>query len=90
MGKREWALRDVRAEGVEHLPTPVQLANIRKGDFVKVAFDFGERCWVEVRELTAGGGVGVLRNQPTDARYQLQWGAVISFEHRHIMVIERA
>ena len=72
---------------------------LRPGDFAKLIFEMKvaddeqpavERMWVIVREITPGGYVGMLDNEPTliGKNDRLWLGSELPFDYRHIIAAQ--
>jgi hypothetical protein len=93
-----WCLADAEDIHRDHpetfyLPDLAERQNLQPGDFVQLIFEIDnddgpdERMWAIVREIVAGGYIGMLNNEPaTITENDTLWvGTEFAFEYRHII-----
>ena len=80
------------------LPSAGEIAAVRKGDSVKLVFEYlhetekwsGERMWVQVRTVDGDMMTGTLDNLPLEPTSTLELGEPVQFERHHIIAIDWA
>lgn len=93
-----WCLadaEDIHREHPEtfHIPDLGERQSLEPGDFAQLVFEIDnndgpdERMWAIVREIVAGGYIGMLNNEPATITEndELWVGTEFAFEYRHII-----